>query len=248
MSLSETVFLENPAEKGLVIFIHGFMGNPRLFDGFAKLVNKQGYSAASLLLPGHGGSVKDFASSTREQWQAHVDAEIGRFSGDHSNIWLVGHSMGGLLALNAAVRPDVRVRGVFMIASPFKLAVFPIKANITRIKYIFYRKTQPKKIAFLANAGIRFSPGVLIRIIKPFAQLRKIMRGTRVILPDVRVPVTAVYSTSDELSSIKSLDILRSGLSGAPFDQLLLSESLHAFFPAGERAEIDRALIEFLVR
>ena len=243
---SAALFPENAGEKVLVIFIHGFMGNPRLFDEFAETVRQHGCSAESLLLPGHGGSVKDFESSTAEQWQGYVDSEIERLSRGHPNIRLVGHSMGGLLALNAAVHQSEYVRGVFMIASPFKLAVFRLKANITRIKYIFYRKTHPVKIAFLENTGIRFSPRIIFHIIKPFAELRKIMRCTRDVLQDVRVPVTAVYSLSDELTSIKSLEILKSGLSGAQLTQITLLESLHAYFPESERVKIAQALIKSL--
>ena len=224
------------------------MGNPRLFEKFTEVVHQQGYSTISLLLPGHGGSVKEFASSTLEQWQGHVDSEIQRFSRDYPNIRLVGHSMGGLLALNAAARLNEQVSGVFVIASPLKLAVAPAKANISRMKYLFYRKTHPKKVAFLANTGIRFSPNVILRIIKPFMELEKLMHATKGILPSVRAPVTAVYSLSDELTSIKSLEILESGLNGAPFEKLLLSDSLHAYFPANERAEIDQALVRMLER
>ena len=238
--------MEQNDSKGLVIFIHGFMGNTRLFDSFSGLVRQQGYITESLLLPGHGGSSKEFSSSTFEQWQGHVDAEILRASEGAANILLVGHSMGGLLALNAASRLSGHVHGVFLIASPFKLAAFSPKANLTRLKYIFYRKTHPVKAAFLENGGIRFSPFVLLHMIKPYFQLRKCMRETRDRLPDISVPVAAVYSLSDELSDVKSLDILRNGLSGVSLEYLLLSDSLHAYFPPHERPALNRTLIDFL--
>lgn len=254
------LFMENTDSKSLVMFIHGFMGSPRLFDDLAKSVYHQGFSAASLLLPGHGGSSKDFASGTMERWQRHVDAEIERFSNDYKNVRLVGHSMGGLLALNAAVRFTGLVRSVFMMASPFKLALFNAKAAKTRIKMVFYRKSHPVKAVYLACAGIqssatfwrdtdagfRMSPDLLWRMAKPGVELKKLMHATIGVLPNVSVPVTAVYSRSDELTSFASLDILKSGLSGIPFDEVLLTDSLHNYFPEHERVLIEQTLLKSL--
>ena len=87
--LHAPLFVENPAHKGIVVFIHGFMGSPRQFDRFAETICQQGYSAAALLLPGHGGSAKEFASGSFERWQSHADSEVERFSQDYNNIWLV---------------------------------------------------------------------------------------------------------------------------------------------------------------
>lgn len=236
-------FLESPAKKGLVVFIHGIMGSPRHFDILADYIFQQGYSAASLLLPGHGCSAREFASGTAELWENHVVAEIEKLSREYSDILLVGHSMGGLLALNAAVRLSGHVQGVIVIASPFRLAIFSAKANISRLKFIFSSKSNPIKAASIAVLSIKASPSLLWHIFKPFFELKKLMRSTERMLPDVRTHVTAIYSRSDELVSLSSLDVLRSGLSGAAFEQIILSDASHGYYPEKERALIEQALL-----
>lgn len=239
-------FIDSPAGKGLVMFIHGFMGSPGQFSGLTEVVHREGYAAACLLLPGHNCSARAFASGTAETWQRHVDAEISRYSRDYSDIILVGHSMGGLLALNAAVRFSDHVRGAFIIASPFKLAVFSVKASLSRIRFVLSRKSDPKKAVSLAGISVKITPGLILHIVKPFRELKKLMKTTKNILPDVRVPVTAVYSRSDELSSFASLGILRSGLGDTLFGQVVLSKASHAYFPENERVMIETALIDAL--
>ena len=291
-------FRVNPAEKGLVVFIHGFMGSPRYFDGFSEAMYQQGYSVASLLLPGHGSFAEEFAFSTMEQWQNHVNDEVVRFSRDHGKIWLVGHSMGGLLALNAAIKSGAgrlrdageassdrqsssdeqprddpqsreagvnpaagRVRGVMMIASPFKLALFSAKATINRLKMIFYRRNHPVKAAYIAGNSVRFSffywlaSGAyhrflprfrLVGITRPLIELEKLIQATKKTLPLTRVPVTAVYSLSDELVSVRSLETLKSGINGAPVGELIICNSLHAYIPDNERAVVQRTMIKFI--
>ena len=235
-------FMENPDSKGLVMFIHGFLGSPRQFADLAQRVYDCGYSAASLLLPGHNCSVREFATVTMEDWQNHLGGEIERLSLNHSKIILVGHSMGGLLALNASIKFSNCVKSVFIIASPFRLAVFSAKSNKARLKLIFSGKSTPVKASYLSGVSIGLSQSLLWHIIKPFFQLKKLMRITEKNLQNVRAPVSAVYSLSDELVSIKSLKILKSGLVGERFEQVVLSDSMHAVFTEEERETIMQAL------
>ena len=237
------LFLENSAGKGLVVFVHGFMGSPRQFDYLAESVHRQGYSAASLLLPGHGAAARDFASGTMELWQSHVNAEVGGLARDHGNIWLVGHSMGGLLSINAAVTHSEHVRGLFLIACPFKLTTFSANVVQARAKQIFHRKTHPMKAAYLGALSVKQSPSLLWRIVRPALELKKLILAAQDNLSDIRVPVTAVYSRADEIVCMGSLDILKSGLDNTELQQIILSDSLHAYYPERERALIESALL-----
>ena len=65
-------------------------------------------------------------------------------------------------------------------------------------------------------------------------------------LPSVHAPVTAAYSSSDELVSLDSLGILFSGLNEAPYEQLLLSDSLHVYYTEDEQDMIRRALLKMI--
>jgi len=244
----EPLFLENPAGNSAVIFIHGLMRSPRQFDKLADVVFRQGHTAESLLLPGHGGKAKDFGKGTFERWQAHVDAEIERLTQIYDGIRLVGHSIGGLLALNAAAKHVGHVRGVLTIATPFKLTLLSPYSSKVRLRKLFLRKDDPIKNALIATNSVTKSPNILWRAIGPTVEVKKLMAAARESLHKIDVPVTAVYSSSDELTSLESLGILSSGLSGAPFEQVLLSDSLHSYFPEHEQAMIEQALLKLLSR
>ena len=241
-----SAFIENPAGKGIVVFIHGFMGSPRQFDRLTMAVYRQGFSAAALLLPGHGGPASEFKSSTFPGWQEHVDSEVERFSRDYQKIWLAGHSMGGLLALNAAVRYSGHVRGVFPIACPFKMTMFSAHTIKIRMQQVFSRSSSPIKAAYRDGSSIKLSPSLIWSTAKPAFELSKLITTAKDNLPKVRAPVMAVYSVSDELTSIASLEILKSGLKGAAFEQIILSDSLHAYYPEHEFSVIERSLVGFI--
>jgi len=235
-------FLENSTGKGIVIFIHGFMGSPRQFDKLAECVYRAGFSAASVLLPGHGSTAKEFSSGTMESWLNHVYAETERFLW-HDKIYLVGHSMGGLLAINTAVKYGERVSGIFLIACPFKFRTFSKQTISVRLKQAFCNKRHPMKAAYLTSSSIQLRPSIIWRIVKPTSELKKLMQITKDKLHDIRVPVTAVYSAYDELVSVDSLEILKTGLTQTTFESLILSDSLHAYYPAHEQAAIEKQLV-----
>jgi len=217
------------------------MGSPRQFDKLAESVHRTGFNTTAVLLPGHGGSPKEFSSGTMERWLEHVYAETGRFLG-HDKIYLVGHSMGGLIAINTAVRYEGRVSGVFLIACPFKFRTFSAYSLSVRLKQVFYNKTNPMKAAYLTSSSVQLRPGIIRHSAKPALELKKLMKVTKDKLPDVRAPVTAVYSVSDELVSTDSLEILQTGLTKSNFKGLVLSDSLHAYYPLHEQTVIENQL------
>ena len=240
--MHDPLFLENPEKKGMVVFIHGFMGSPRQFDNLAQSIHSQGYSVASLLLPGHGATVKEFSSSTAQNWQHHVCSEVEGFSRGYNSIYLVGHSMGCLLAINTAIRHSGHVRGLFLIACPLKLKGFSLQTLKIRLKQVFYRKNHPMKSAYLAGSSVPPSLSLIWRSAKPGAELKKLMLITEKNLQNIRVPVTAIFSSADELVSMDSLEILKTGLNQVSFDSLTLSDSLHAYYPEHEQSLIEGAL------
>lgn len=242
-NVHKPLFLDNSADKGIVVFVHGFMGSPRQFDKMAENVHCQGYSVASILLPGHGATTKEFSSCTMESWLNHVYTEVERYSRSYDNIYLVGHSMGCLLAINTAIKYSERVRGVLLIACPFKLKGFSVHSLKVRIKQAFYRKSHPIKAAYLAGSSVPLSPSLIWHSAKPAAELKKLILITKDNLPDIHVPVTAIYSSADELVSIDSLDILRTGLKQTAIKYIALSDSLHAYYPEHEQAVIESTLL-----
>jgi len=240
------VYREHPDSKGIVVFVHGFMGSPQQFSGLFDVVYRQGYSVSALLLPGHGGSAKYFASGTCERWQGHVDGEVERLSQQYRSIFLVGHSMGGLLAINSSVKFGKSVRGLFLITCPFVLTSFSLYALKLRLKQAFSRRNNPIKKAYFDSCSVTLSPDIIWCTGRPSAEVKKLIYITESNLQKVRVPVTAVYSYADELTSMKSLDILKSGLQDIPFKQMLLTDSIHVYYTPQEQSIIEKSLEEFL--
>ncbi len=101
-----------------VVLIHGLAASLHDWDALVPLLVEGGYSAHALDLLGHGGSAKPQNAAYQMAWL--VDHFIGWLNGLNlpEPPVLIGHSLGGYVALEYARRFPERVRGL-VLADPF---------------------------------------------------------------------------------------------------------------------------------
>lgn len=102
-----------------ILFIHGIIGTPRHFDRFVSLVPEH-YSVHNVLLDGHGKGVREFAETSMKKWEAQIDDAVEALAVSHKEIYIVGHSMGTLLAIEQAVK-NRKVTKLFLLAVPMRV-------------------------------------------------------------------------------------------------------------------------------
>ena len=95
-----------------VVFVHGFGGDLQGWM-FTQPALAESRRAIALDLPGHGGSVKEVGAGDAETLAAAVADAIGALGIERAH--LVGHSMGGAIAAEVALRYPDRVRGLVLI-------------------------------------------------------------------------------------------------------------------------------------
>ena len=97
-----------------VLFIHGFGGDLNSWM-FTQPALAEGRRAIALDLPGHGGADKAVGAGDPDMFAAAVADSIVALGLDR--VHLVGHSMGGAIALGVAVRRQEQVASLTLIAT-----------------------------------------------------------------------------------------------------------------------------------
>ncbi|MCA0983733.1 alpha/beta fold hydrolase [Halobacillus yeomjeoni] len=188
LSGAEPIFYEGN-EIGILV-IHGFTGTTQSIRPLAMAYAKAGYTVSAPRLKGHGTTVEDMESTQYQDWMASVDTAYHALKKRCDAVFVVGLSMGGTLALHAAVQfPDV-------------LGVVPINAAI-----------DIPTMDTMAQSGDRFLDAVASDIkkegIKELAyertparsirELQELMNIVKMKLSSVHVPILVFVSDEDHV-------------------------------------------------
>jgi carboxylesterase len=99
--------------------VHGFTGSPYEMRPFAERLAARGVYVDVPLLPGHGTSVEDMSRTSFPDWVAGAEAAYLGLAARHGRTFVLGFSMGGLIALMLAARH--RVDGVVVVSAPLRI-------------------------------------------------------------------------------------------------------------------------------
>ena len=228
------------------VFIHGFMGSPAQFSRLAEVARAAGSQSRLITLPGHGGGVREFMRAGRSAWLAHVETELADLRAQHEKLLLVGHSMGGLLAINAAAKQPEGIAGILALALPLYLRA---TANGLRIRIHSVLPARPEEDSRVCAAReLRGVQGVTLwnapALVPNSLGLLRLMAQTRKALPNLAVPLNVINSAEDELVSRRSLAFVRERLPKASvFEQ---RESSHFWYSENDKTELEQHLVQAL--
>lgn len=96
-----------------VLFVHGFNDVPAVWRRFVEPFVEKGFLVEALHLEGLGdGRMGLWFDFPLLRWQQAVTARVNALAKNHRRVFLVGHSMGGALVLDAVYRHDRWRKGV----------------------------------------------------------------------------------------------------------------------------------------
>lgn len=108
-----------PGSQVGCLLIHGFTSTPGELRLIGEALAAQGYTSKGILLPGHGTKPEDLLKVAYEDWIDAAQTGINQLKKSCNAVIVIGHSMGGLLALQMAARN--KINGVITIAAALKI-------------------------------------------------------------------------------------------------------------------------------
>lgn len=111
----EPFFLKGGGSEG-VLLIHGFTGLPAGMLLLGEVLNCAGFNVLCPRLAGHGTSERDLMRTTKDDWFNSALDGFFILRGVCDKIYIVGHSMGGLLTLKLAT--EYNIPKIVTLAAP----------------------------------------------------------------------------------------------------------------------------------
>ena len=227
-----------------VLFIHGILGTPNHFRDLIPLV-PENYSVYAMVTAGHCGTTSDFSHSSLEKWEESVKNVVDELLETHEKIYIVGHSMGTLFAIEQALK-EPRVEKLFCISIPikvkFRLRMIPMALKIytKRIKEDDVFTLMLKECYGCTDDKNIFK---YLGWIPRFLDLFKLIKRVRKKLDRIDVPCVAFQSIPDELVSPKSVKILEEE---SKIRVVALKNSTHFYYESDEMEFLKTEFTKFL--
>jgi carboxylesterase len=190
------------------LLCHGFTGSPQSLRPWAEYLAEAGLSVWLPRLPGHGTTWQDMARTRWEDWYAEVDRAFDELRAHSDEIFVMGLSMGGCLALRLAELRGPSVSGLVLVNpsltgdTPLLMFAPALKLVVPSLKGI----ASDIKKEGSSELGYDRVP------VKAVDSLRQLWRITQGQLAEVTAPVLVYHSTDDHVVGPASLRLLRSAL------------------------------------
>lgn len=222
--------------------IHGFTGSPSEFRRVGYVLRDEGYTVHAVRLPGHGTSPEDMMRTGWTDWYGHVLESYDELAAKCKSVVVMGHSMGGLLALKLAV--ERRVAGVISLATPIFLTSRKSALAILLQYFIKYIDKKPKKpFSTILDESCAYTKTPIRCIVS----LRKLLKQVRTLLPQVEAPVWIGQGSKDGIVHQGSAAFLYERIRSKVKELRYYPKSSHGLLLDQERERIYADIIAFIL-
>ena len=206
------------------LLVHGMGSTPHQLRSLGNYLGRQGLTVLGLRLPGHGTSLDDLEQTTARGWLEAVEQGIVRLRQSCTHVFLVGNSLGGVLALSVAVSHGSELAGLVTISTPVSSTPLIQLLQDPSVPDRFERPglaellcTDPRVGAFQYS---RTSKKVL-------AQAYEVLKRNQLDLPRITIPALVIASVTDRLAPVENAHYLVSHLGSSDVTLLTLKDSGH---------------------
>lgn len=228
-----------------VLCLHGLTGTPYEVRPLGEAFAAAGITAVGPALPGHNESPERLAEVAHEQWLEAARAELSRLRAAHAKVFVVGLSMGGLVAL--ALAAERRVDAAIVIGVPLRMRQ-PAVRLVPLLKHFvrFMRKPEGSDIR---DAAARARHPSYDRM--PLAAVHELLRLQRLVreaLPRVEAPLLVAHGAHDRTAHPDDAREILGRVASREREHLVLESSAHVATVDVDGPRLAAAAVSFLRR
>ncbi|MFB1035452.1 MAG: lysophospholipase [Sinobacterium sp.] len=245
-------WLPEQPPKALVLLVHGMAEHCGRYQHMGKYLTLQGYALCGLDLPGHGNSAgpRGYVDSF-EDFSAVVLQYLDMLTEKYPDVpvYLLGHSMGGLISSNLLLEHQAKFKGCILsaaaIRSPetppaFQMMILKLLAIITPKLGVIQLDAEgvnsdPKQVTKYLNDPLNYIGKISARLIVGMfnTMLKVVSRAS-----EITIPLLLLHGAEDPMTSVDGSQILINQ-SGSQDKKLIIYPGLrHEVFNESINVEI----------
>jgi len=216
------------------LLIHGFGGNREEVAPLARRLQGEGYQVRCPSLKGHTGKRQDLKGITYQEWISSAEQDLKELSAVSKDIYLVGFSMGGLIALNLASQYDVK--GVVTLNSP--VYYWDLQQIMLNLLEDLKRRKFENTGRYL-QSGTKFPLSALINF-------RILLSKTKSVMPKVHCPIFIVQALADDTVRKSSAAYLQRNIASSSKTLKYYPNAGHLILWSQASAQVIQDVAEFI--
>ena len=232
-------YLYQAGDEG-VLLIHGFTGSPAEFKPLAKYLYEKGYSVLSVRLPGHGTNIDDLNKTTVRLYLQSVEDGYNILNCLCKKVYVVGISLGALLAMKLAVH--FAFEKLVVISAPIKIKDKRLPFVSVGKYFINYVQKKKRKYKIEDKYNISYDAYAL----NPLSELVDFIKVIKKELPQITLPVLIIQAKKEKTVDCKSADYIYDNISSTNKEIMWLRHSGHMPIIDCEKELVFDKIYEFL--
>lgn len=231
--------------------IHGLAGAPKELEYLAKRLRDADITCEVPVLPGHGGTITDLKGVGWRDWLDFLEKRLLALHEKHGPVFVGGLCSGALLALALAVRQPKLVKGLILYSTTYfydgwnsgplgQWGVLFVLYSPMRWFFSFPNVRPPFGVkdprlqrliaAHLKRTSINhgvMQAGYSQIPAKSFAQMESLKHWVRRRLGNIHQPTLLMHSVADDMTSIRSSELVLKHLGSEDKKLLRLNDCYH---------------------
>ncbi|MEI5909385.1 alpha/beta fold hydrolase [Bacillus spongiae] len=222
------------------LLIHGFTGSPYEIEPLATYLKKQSdWKIEDITLPGHGEILK-LNGVKAEEWISHAEQALVTLLKENEEVYVIGFSMGGMIASYLAVHYPVK-KLVLLSAAAFYVSPKHFLSDIKEmIKDGWSGNLQGNELFKRLRKKIKYTP------LSATVEFRKVVLKVRPLLNQVSVPTFIAQGNLDGVVPPKSANYLYREIGSNRKELFFLQEAKHVICHSKGVEELFQRVWSFL--
>lgn len=243
-----------------LIVIHGFAEHMRNYTDTAEKLCNRGLAVHAMDLPGHG--LSDGPRGYIDDFEEYID-NVDLFINTNPNIlqskptFLLGHSLGGLIALQYCLRKKPKIKGL-LLSSPFLgfslLGSLPVLLTFKLLMRINPAMSIPKPlgVSSLCRNPNKwpdyYNDPYRLRSISPNVYLSMVYQAgiLRSKAPNLKLPLLIFFTTKDRVVSPHAIQSFFQRSGSRDKTLVTFTEAMHELFQEKEQQQVVEKMVTWI--
>lgn len=220
--------------------IHGFTGAPSEVDPLVQYLKREtDWKLAVPTLPGHGDTL-NLKGVQYNEWIKHAEGELKALLDACDKVYVVGFSMGGMIASYLTVHFPVE-KLVLLSAAAYYVNPKQLALDIgTMFKDMYRGKLSENELFLRYKRKIKETP------VAATIQFRKLVNQVRPLLPEINVPTFIAQGEVDGVVPPKTAQYLYNHICSPSKRLFYIKNSKHLICHCDERDDLFENILSFL--